>query len=272
MVVSERLQTLRPHHRDTIERVLAQFSIEPEVRAIIVGGSVVKNEARDDSDVDVILIVTEEEYARREATSELAFVDRELATAPTGYVDFKRQTLSFLQDAAQCGSEPTRNAFVSALCLWERDDSSEVTRLLPRIARYPEAERQDKINSFMAQLAFNRHYFWREAQRENNAYLMARVQSETVLFGSRLILAHNRVLFPSHKRLKWAIERAPHKPEGFWNLAEAVLADATKENMDAFCDAVEGFTEWNVSVNLMTRFVEDCETSWRCGGAALSDL
>lgn len=272
MDVTERLTSLRPHHRATIEGVLARFAEETKVRALIIGGSVAKSEARDDSDVDVILVVSEEEFARREKSGELAFVDRDLAIAPTGYVDLKRQTLAFLQDAAERGSEPTRNAYVNAICLWEREGAAEVAELLPLIGRYPEAQRQSKINSFMAQLAFNRGYFWREAEREGNSYLMARVQSETVLFGCRLILAYNRVLFPSHKRLKWAIEKAPHKPENFWKLAEALLASASRENMEAFCDAVEGFTDWNVSENLMTRFVEDCETSWRRGGAALSDM
>ena len=51
-----------PHHERALESLKAYFSKEPGVIAVIFGGSVAKGLERPDSDIDAMVIVTDERY------------------------------------------------------------------------------------------------------------------------------------------------------------------------------------------------------------------
>ena len=70
---------MQPHHIDTIERVKAHFESDPQVRAVILGGSLAHGFGKPDSDVDIQIIIGEHDYARRLETGDLTFFSRELA-------------------------------------------------------------------------------------------------------------------------------------------------------------------------------------------------
>jgi predicted nucleotidyltransferase len=263
------IHPVRVHHQRAIDRVVARFRDDPHILALVLAGSVAKGMARDDSDVDFIFVVSAEEYSRRAKQGQLAFVLRDITDYQGGYIDVKIQSTAFLREAAQHGSEPTRNAFVDARCVFARD--AQVAGIVSQIPIYQEQERQEKITSFLAQVDMNRHYFFGEAERERDPYLMTRVISDLVLFGGRLLLAHNRMFFPSHKRLLEAVARAPEKPANFLSLAQELLVNPERSVMERFCDAVEQFTDWGVSADLQTRFVEDSELSWLTGKPSLAD-
>jgi len=53
------------HHEATLARTVEAFRQDKDVRAVIVGGSVAKGTARPDSDVDLMLVMTEAGYAPR---------------------------------------------------------------------------------------------------------------------------------------------------------------------------------------------------------------
>ena len=57
----------------------------------------------------------------------------------------------------------------------------------------------EKIAAFHSQLQLNRWFFWAEAKRRGDRYLQVRAATEMVLFGCRLVLAHNRLLFALSK-------------------------------------------------------------------------
>ena len=264
---------IRPHHQAAIDKVVARFQSDPAIHALVVGGSIAKGIARDYSDVDMFFIVTEEDYALRQRESRLFFCLHDLTDYPGShsFIDVKVQSLSFLREAARCGSEPTRNSFIDAFCVFARDSRETIANLLAGITVYPEQGRLEKITSFLAQIELNRIYFFGEAERENDPYLMHRVISDLVLFGGRLILAHNRIFFPSHKRLLETVARAPEKPADFIPLAHALLKNPTREAMVKFCDTVVGFTNWTPTSDLVTRFIEDSELSWLTRKPSIAD-
>jgi predicted nucleotidyltransferase len=77
------------HHRRTIDRAAAHFRTVPEVLAVIVGGSVARGTARPDSDVDLILVTTASEFARRTRENAYGDVSRDFHDHEGGYVDLK---------------------------------------------------------------------------------------------------------------------------------------------------------------------------------------
>src|SRR5262245_22579961 len=134
------------HHQRAIDSLVARYAHDPGFPALIIGGSIAKDEATAASDVDVMFVASEEEYRRRQDTQELAFVLDDVCDYPGGYVDAKVFPLAFLRDATVRGSEPTRNSFIGAFLAYSR--LPELADLLPRIPVYPDAEQQHKIESF----------------------------------------------------------------------------------------------------------------------------
>lgn len=261
---------MEPHHRASIDRLREQFADMPMFPALIAGGSVMKGTARPDSDVDVIFVATDEEYARRHAEGELVIIlAGEFADYEDGYVDGKVVNLAFLRDLAERGSEPARSAFVNAEVVYSH--LPEVEDHVRRIPHYPDSEAERKMESFYAQVRLLR-WFVGEAEKRNDRYLLMRAAADMVLYAGRLVLARNRILFPSHKWFMREVRNAPDQPDGFCDLLDAVLADP--------CDATAAQLEAAVMVyydpdwtwlQVLTRFLQDAEWNWRDGPPPLAD-
>jgi hypothetical protein len=250
------------HHQQTIDRLSAHFQSDPTALALIIGGSVAKDLCRADSDVDFMLVVSDEDFARRTQANAFHFFSRDFTDYPDGYVDGKIIDRAFLREAADHGSEPARAAFDSAFITFSRDP--EIVDLLQRIPVYPEAEHRAKIQSFYAQVqAFQ--WFVSEAEKRNDPYLMMHAVSNLVLFSGRMILAYNRILYPYHKWFMTALRRAPHKPADLIERIDTLLAEPSKAHADALCDSVLTFTDWETTDIWPVQFMRDSEWNWRYG-------
>ena len=150
-------------------------------------------------------------------------------------------SLAYLRDAAECGDERTRFQFVKARLIFSH--LPELPGLLNWIAEYPENERQEKIESFYSQLPL--HFSFMElAEYSDNPYLLAETAQKLVLFGGRLILAHNRLLYPGRKKFLAALEGALDKPAGLLQLADRLLRQPGIANAKIFWDCIENFADW----------------------------
>ncbi len=260
---------LYPHHQLTVERLVDRFKGDPNFLALLIGGSLVKGYGSENSDVDFMLIATDEEYARREVTRTLTYYATDLCDYPGGYVDGKIVNMAFLEEVADRGSEPARSAFENVIVAYSQ--LPQLNELLDRITAYPEATHTAKLQSFYAQLLAMQWYVG-EAEKRDNRYLMMHVVSELVLFGGRMILAHNRLLYPYHKWFLRRLQDAPHKPEDLMSVIDQLLSDPNKANADRLCDTILNFTTWPTPTEgWPARFMEDTEWAWRRGSAAVGD-
>ena len=255
------------HHRRATEKAVERLREQPDVRLVLLGGSIAKGGERPDSDVDLMVVVTDDGFADRLARNAVAFLWSDVADWPGGYAEGRFLARSFVLAAAERGSEPTRSSFTGVRPLW--GDDPEVEAALPRISVYPEADRDRRMDAFLAQLALNRRYFWPEGVRREDPYLKTRAATAIVLFGVRLVLAHNRVLFPNGKRLMETLAKCRERPEGLEALAAATLAgdEAAKE---AFCEAVSDLIGPR-SVDLLSRNLQDSEMSWFTGSPEVAE-
>ena len=101
-------------HRRTIEKLKAHFEHDARFLALIVVGSVAREEAREDSDVDFVLVATDEEYSIREASRDLFYAANGFADDPAQQVGGYILDPGYLLDAAERGDERTRFQFVKA--------------------------------------------------------------------------------------------------------------------------------------------------------------
>ena len=121
------------HHIDSIQKLKDYFIGMEGLVAIVLDGSVVKGNARPDSDIDAVIVVTEEKFAQLAAQNRLAEVIPGHCTYEGGYFDIKYKTKAILRRAAEHASEPTRNAYVKAQVLCTTD--AEIPALFAAIER-----------------------------------------------------------------------------------------------------------------------------------------
>jgi hypothetical protein len=262
---------MRAQHQRTVDRLVERFGQDPCFPALLIGGSIARGWERDDSDVDILLLATDEEYARREASGELNYFNLDLCDYPGGYVDGKIISWGFLEEVAAQGSEPARAAFKGTTTAYTR--IPELAGLLARIPVYPDdAVRRERIQTFYAQMLVMQ-WFTGEAVKRQDRYLMTHVCADLILFGGRLILAHNRILYPYHKWFMTELRAAPEKPADLLERIDALLDAPAQQTADAFCQSIIQFTDWGVDpATWPTRFMLDTEWAWRRGKTAITDL
>ena len=248
------------HHQDTLERSVSFFQQDSTVLAVVLGGSIAKEVEKPTSDVDVLVVVTSEEFARRRTNREYAAVYRDLADYEGGYVDAKFVDEAFLLAAAKHGSEPTRDSFVGARAVWSKiDDLDNVLAIIPI---YPEAEREDKMRRFYSGALIQR-FFLKEAEARKDPFLLHYSASLMALFFGRLILAHNRILFPSNKRLMERVASAPDRPEGILEALNALISHPSAESGRALTEIMDEFHWWGIDwATALGQYTEDSEFNW----------
>ncbi len=216
-----------------------------------------------------MIIATDEEFERRLAARDLFINRRDLCDYDGGFVDGKIVSLAFLEDVAEKGNEPSRAAFLGAFVAYSHIPGLDT--LLERIPVYPEAGHDSRIKAFYS-MAFIQHWLMHEAERHGNPYTLTRAASQLALFCGRLILAHNRRLFPYHKWLPRTLETVPDKPSDLMNRFNALLAKPCGDNATALFESVRDFQDWGVSdLDAYTWFMTDVEWSWMSDSTPIED-
>lgn len=258
-----------PHHQQAAERASAHFATDPGVLALILGGSVAHGFAAADSDLDVLIVVSDAEYTQRRRDGRLQFLDTDLCTYPNGYVDGKYLGESLLRSIAERGSEPARFAFKDAQVLFSRIDGLE--ELVRDIPRYPVDGKDERVQRFYAQFE-TWHWYTHEGIRWQNRNLLGTAVSKLVLFGGRLILAHNEILYPFHKWFLRVLASAPDKPGDLMERIAAIYDDPNEDNLRAFYGCVAFHRPWAADMNWPVRFVLDTELAWEDGRTPVDEL
>ncbi len=263
---------MEPHHAATIRNLVTAFESDPAVQALILGGSLAHGFARPDSDVDVAIVVSPEEFQRRRAGGMLHYNNRALCTYEGGYIDGKYVDVGFLRLVAERGSDPARYAFQDARVLFSRVPGLEA--MLGDIVRYPVGQKRARIDRFVAQL-FAWRWYYSESVKKESRYLGALALQKLVLFGCRVVLAENEMLYPYHKWLLRVTTRAPRQPAGFAATIDALLATPSWERVEAYCREILGFLGLDFAAAdavWPTRFMRDTELRWMTEEPAIDDL
>ena len=260
---------MRPHHQKAIEKFTQYVKENPQFIALIIGGSVAKGYELEDSDIDGIIVTTDEEFEKRKRRNRFLFYDPSFCDYPGGFAEAKIVNLEFLEIVAERGSEPARDAFRGAWITYS--EIPELDNLLKQIPVFQKEEKEEKIRKFYAQLNVANWYI-KEGERRNNTYLLNHSISDLVLFGGRMILEHNEILYPYHKWFLKALEQAPDKPEGLMLLINKVLLERNSVNAQAFYDEIMNFRKWEIRGIPNVGFLLDTELAWMDGKAYIGDI
>ncbi len=259
-----------PHHTRSIQNVTDYFQRDPQVIALLLGGSIAHGFETASSVVDIMILVSDEEYRKRLESHLVHFFNTDLFTYEVGYVDGKYLSLGFVKQVSEKGSEPARFAFAGSRCLF-----SKVCRLaeeLCKVAEYPVSEKDERIKRFYAQFEAW-HWYCQESLRLNNAYLLGTSVSKMILFRGRLLLAHNETLYPYHKWFLRVLENVKDKPNDLLTSIEQLNAAPTIQNIESFYENVKTFQPWiQGDFSWPTQFMCDSELNWMEGRTPVDDL
>ncbi len=258
------------HHRQSIERVVKHFQDDREVQALILAGSLAHGFMSPTSDIDVMIIVSDSVHDDHLRRGQLNFFAQDLCTYDEGYVDGKYSSMRFLSQVAELGSEPARYAFKDAQVLFSRMDGVE--EVIQEIARYPVEEKEARIGRFYAQFeAWN--WCSGEALRLENDYLLRVSINKLVLFGGRLILAHNELLYPYHKWFLKVLKGAQDRPLDLLERIGDLYDKPLERHVKAFYESVKGYRKWEGGdTSWPSQFMLDSELNWLNGGVAIEDI
>lgn len=259
-----------PHHTQSIQNVTDHFQRDPEVLALLLGGSIAHGFETVTSDVDVMIIVSDEDHTKRLEMNQIHFFNRDLCTYEGGYVDGKYSSMSFIKQVKEKGSEPVRFAFAGSRILFTKTEG--LAEILEQITQYPTAEKAERIRRFYAQFEAW-HWYCQESLRLKNQYLLGTSISKFILFSGRLILAHNELLYPYHKWFLRVLEGAVDKPDGLLESIHQLDAAHTIENMEVLYEKVKSFQPWiEGEFSWPTQFMFDSELNWMDGKTPVDDL
>ena len=260
---------MRPHHKRTIQKLKETYESDPRYLAMLLVGSVAVGSEHDSSDVDYILVATDEEFSQRQASESVHSWDPDFCDYPSGYIEGKIVNLNFIEDVLERGSEPSRSQFIGAKVIFSTIPDLE--KIVEQIPIYPEHQREEKIRTFYAHIKVFRDYL-QYGELNSNRYIILRAASSIALFAGRLILAHNRILYPYHKWFMRQVKDAPEKPSDFTRLFDAFLAKPSTQGCDDLFRCIVNFMNLDKhEQGFISRFVMDTEWNWQHGRGPVED-
>lgn len=138
------------HHDAAVERFVAVASLNSDMLAVVVDGSVASALERPDSDVDLVLIITDEAFQ--------------------SYYDIKLATVVYLDRAAERGDDPVRAALLHTKVAWSRIEGLE--EQIARISDVPDEQWEQRMASHIAQVRLHGGYFLNQSYQLSNQYLL----------------------------------------------------------------------------------------------------
>ena len=258
------------HHKDAIRTITEKLKVRKEILGVIVGGSVAHGFAREDSDIDLMIVLSDEDYRNALENQEINYFETEACPYEGGYVDGKYTSVDFIRRVARSGSEPARFAYKDAFVSYSRIEGLE--QLVREASRYPVERKAENMTKFYAQFEAWKWYFY-EGLKRNNRYLMDYALSNYILFAGRLLLAYNETLYPYHKWFLQVLEGVKHKPENIMTDISNVLEQRSGEAVEALYKSITEFSSWSSSdKHWCIHFMLDSELNWMDGQVPVGDL
>lgn len=258
------------HHKLAIETITNKLKQREDVLGIIIGGSVAHGFAAENSDIDLMLVMSEENYKKALEEENFNYYETEATPYKGGYVDGKCTSVDFIKKTAARGSEPAKFAFKDAFVSYSKIEGLE--QLVSEASRYPVERKLENMEKFYAQFEAWRWYFY-EGVKRNNEYLITTAISNYVLFAGRLVLTYNETLYPYHKWFFKVLEGVEKKPENLIEQMNKVIKEKSEEAVELLFNSIVNFHTWSSTTKEWpVRFMQDSELNWLIGNVPVADI
>ncbi|GLI27013.1 hypothetical protein ARHIZOSPH14_12550 [Agromyces rhizosphaerae] len=249
------------------ERALAAFVADQraagDATGVVVVGSVARGTEREDSDVDVYLVVPDRDFRQALADNRVAWVERHDVDYPGGYVDVKLTCPWYLAEAARRGDDPTRASFEGARVAWSRDPG--LGRAIDAVARLDDAEWDRRVASHLAQVRIHGGYFLEQSVAFGDDFLRSHATTHLTLAVGRLALAKARRFLRGPKYVTAAMADLP-VPGDVAAAWHETVGTGSPEASARLVAAVEAWTgDMLPAESTLSTFIRDNELAWLRG-------
>ncbi len=251
------------HHEATAQGYVDTVRDRPEVLGVVIVGSVARGTPREDSDVDLYLVVTDEAYADARAAGRIAAVSQDGVTYPGGYVDIKLASPAYLDTAVHGADDPTRASFVGARVAL--DKVGGIADQVAAIVTLPDEVWARRITAYRAQARLYGGYFLKQGDQLGDRFLVQHAGVHLALAAGRIALAQHRRFFSGQKYLTATLDELELPPRfaTTWrhvvNAPSAAVGQHLLEAIDAWLGPPEHFDLQ------LSRFIADNELAWLNG-------
>ena len=250
-------------HERALSAYVDSVREQPGTLAVVLVGSVAQGREREDSDVDVYLVVDEEQFEVETAAGRFAWIDRHEADYPGSYIDIKLASPSYLEAAAERADDPTRASFLGARVAWSVLPGIEQT--LARITTLPDDVWDGRVESYLAQARLYGGYFLRQAVERGDEFLRRHAGLHLALAAARAALAAAHVMLPGPKYVSKLVRTVP-TPDGFVDAWQRVVSDPDVESGAALLEMLTGWLgEGFAPDEALSIFIRDNELAWLHG-------
>ncbi|MFK4762498.1 nucleotidyltransferase domain-containing protein [Microbacterium sp. ZW T5_45] len=251
------------HQERALAAYIDQVSADPDTVGVVLIGSLARGVEREDSDVDVYLIVTAEAFARAAGEDRWAWIDRRDLDYPGSYIDIKLADLEYLRTAVERGDDPTRASFAGARVVFSRSD--ELEGLVAGISVLGDEVWAERIRSHIAQAHLHGGYFLRQAEEHGDPFLLQHAAVHLTLAAARAALASAHRLMPGPKYIHALVREVP-SPEGFVDAWDAVVASPSIASANALIAQLDQWLGRDQSRDeSLSVFIRDNELAWLRG-------
>ncbi|MDR3595974.1 nucleotidyltransferase domain-containing protein [Clostridium sp.] len=258
------------HHKKAIEDITNKLKTNEEILGIIIGGSVAHGFANEKSDIDIMIVLSDEDFQKHLKEKNIGYYEEEICPRDGGYVDGKYISLDFIKKVCTQGSEPAKFAFKDAFVTYSKVEG--LKELVENASSYPIKNKEINLERFISQFK-GWHWYYNEGLKRNNLYLINIAATNMVLFAGRLILTYNETLYPYHKWFFKVLEQCPNKPENLINLMNNLIEDKNETNANILYDSIINFTDWNDGNKPWNiQFMLDSELTWLDGFVPVADI
>lgn len=252
---------MHKHHIESIENMKKYFEDMGAV-ALILGGSIAKGTERQDSDIDGMVILTDEDYAKREKSNTTTETIDGYCTYKGGYFDIKYMTKQYLTELARKGSEPARSAFLKVSILFSYD--SEIPEIIQDIPVFQKREKAEKMLSFYSNFWLNYYYFLKSCRIDG--YMKMKTITEIIYSLYRMILQENEILFDCNRKLEHQVESISAETAKLVGLAHKLETTQNIEDADKFVNCFLNITAYEPPEDMsvvFTTYARDFQEWWR---------
>lgn len=258
------------HHQLAIETITNKLKVRDDVFGIIIGGSIAHGYASEDSDIDIMIVLSDEDYQKALKENRAFYYETESCAYEGGYIDGKCTSVDYMKKVAEYGSEPAKFAFQGAFISYSEIDNLE--QLIRDASRYPVENKQENMNKFYAQFETWKWYYY-EGLRKKNKFLMDYCLSNYILFAGRLILTYNETLYPSYKWFIRVLESVEKKPDQLIQIINQVVEHKDSASVEALYQCIINFHNWyTLDRHWTEQFMMDNQLNWVDGAVPIADI
>ncbi len=226
---------------ETIRQIQLSAESDLSILGVILCGSLAKATGTAQSDVDVIVVVSDEVYDQKKVNKDFFWgTDFDNDKFPVE-VDGKIVPKEFLEKVKIQGNESIKYTLYFSEVIFSRD--SEIDLMLEEIKSSIKngiSQKDMKIKKFYSMMKSSRFSFESES---DNTFLKHKLIHDTVYYACRLILTMNDRLFPCVKNMFKEIETCGRVPEKFFSTIDRLLLSYSEEALRIFYDIMDNFSK-----------------------------